>query len=326
MHTTAPLGDFLGRVIAAMSVLLCLPSLDAAATWTYASSDRIALETSVQAMEEAMATGDVPAAIGHALAAQEEAEVVHIETLYNLAALYARSTDEESAYVWLTKALEAGFWDFGHLRLDEDFASMRSQERFTALVRASWSKQYIAMLEREERDGFQKPDEVMHALAFRAGERVADVGAGSGYFTLRIAEAVGPAGSVLATDIRQEMIDHLRQRLHEAQVQNVDLALVPADDPGLESGGFDTILLVDVWHYIRDPRYAQKLRDGLAPGGRVVIIDYRPRPFEERPWGPPPVQQTPREEVDEHFAAAGLVPVEVYDFLPEQYFVVYRVR
>lgn len=326
MFTAISPGDTARLLVALTCAFSLFTSLDADATWSYASVDRVPVEESVRDMEGALASGDLAAALVHALAAREEAEIVHIETLYNVAALHARSGDEEAAYGWLAKALDAGFWDFAHLRRDDDFTNLRAQERFTVLVRSAWTKQYIAMLEREERDDFQKPDEVMRALAFRRGERVADVGAGSGYFTLRIAEAVGPTGSVLATDIRQEMIDHLQQRIDEAGVQNVRLALVPADDPRLESGSFDTILLVDVWHYIRDPRYATKLRDGLAPGGRIVIIDYRPKPFEERPWGPPPVQQTPREEVDEHFASAGLVPVEVHDFLPEQYFVVYRAR
>jgi hypothetical protein len=81
--------------------------------------------------------------------------------------------------------------------------------------------------------------------------------------------------------------------------------------------------MIDTWHYIRDPEYAKKLRAALAPGGRVVIIDYKPKPWEDRPWGPPPQQQTSREEPDEHFAQAGLKPVKVHDFLDEQYFVEY---
>ena len=93
----------------------------------------------------------------------------------------------------------------------------------------------------------------------------------------------------------------------------------------LPAGGVDTILMVDTLHYITQrTAYAEKLRAGLAPGGRVVIIDYKPKPFEERPWGPPPEQQISRETVDADFAKAGLQPVKVHDFLPEQYFVEYR--
>jgi ubiquinone/menaquinone biosynthesis C-methylase UbiE len=190
--------------------------------------------------------------------------------------------------------------------------------------RGAWIKQYIAMLERDERESFQQPARVMETLSFKPGERVADVGAGSGYFTVLVARAVEPDGTVLATDIRQEMLDYLGERLQEEDIQNVELKLVPKDDPQLPAGGVDTILMVDVWHYIRDPEFAKKLAAGLAPGGRLVVIDYRPKPWEERPWGPPPVQQTPREEVDAHMAEAGLKPVRVHDFLSEQYFVEYQ--
>jgi cyclopropane fatty-acyl-phospholipid synthase-like methyltransferase len=313
-------------ILVAVCILLAVTPGASSAIWHFElpeSADPIALQRQI---DEAHASGDHAKALELAEQLQEQAEIAHIVALYNVAALQARAGNVEEAYLWLERSFEAGFWDFGHLRRDEDFAALRKEQRFETLWRGAWSKQYIAMLEREERDDFQKPDEVMRTLDFREGERVADVGAGSGYFTVRVARAVGATGSVLATDIRQEMLDFLQNRLREEEIQNVELKLVPEDDPQLPAGGIDTILLVDVWHYIRDPQFAQRLREGLAPGGRVVIIDYRPRPFEERPWGPPPVQQTPREEVDAHFATAGLFPSEVYEFMPEQYFVVYRAR
>jgi ubiquinone/menaquinone biosynthesis C-methylase UbiE len=249
----------------------------------------------------------------------------HIETLYAIAATHAVMGHEDDAYEWLEKTLDAGFWDFRKLRTDDDFAAIRDQDRFVKLWRGAWSKQYIAMLERDEREDFQQPVRVMETLAFRPGERVADVGAGSGYFTVRVARAVGPEGSVVATDIRQEMIAHLQNRLEQEGIVNVRTVLAEKDDPGLPAGSVDTILMVDVWHYIRDPEFAVRLRTALAPGGRVVVIDYRPRPWDERPWGPPPEQQTPRDELDAHMAAAGLAPVRVHDWLSEQYFVEYAV-
>jgi len=247
----------------------------------------------------------------------------HIGTLYNIAAMHSRLGHKKQAYQWLQYTLDAGWYDYRKLKQDDDFALIRDEEKFSGMIRAAWAKQYLAMLEREEREEFQKPDQVMETLAFKPGERVADVGAGSGYFTVRVARAVGPEGKVLATDIRQEMLDFLENRLEEEKISNVELKLTEKDDPMLPAGGLDTILLVDVWHYIRDPEFAKKLKAGLAPGGRLVVIDYRPKPFEERPWGPPPVQQTPREEVDEHMAQAGLKPARSHDYLPEQYFVEY---
>jgi arsenite methyltransferase len=191
-------------------------------------------------------------------------------------------------------------------------------------------KRYLAMLERPEREEFQKPKQVMTALALRPGERVADIGAGSGYFTIPAAKAVGPRGVVWAMDIRQPMLDYIEARLRGEKLSNVRLKLVAADDPGLPPGGVDTVLMVDVYHYIhfekRGAGYAAKLRPGLAPGGRVVIIDYIPRPWEQRPWGPPPEQQMSREKLDEYMAAGGLHPVRTHSFLPEQYFVEYTAR
>jgi hypothetical protein len=92
----------------------------------------------------------------------------------------------------------------------------------------------------------------------------------------------------------------------------------------------DTVLMVDVYHYIhygkRGAAYAARLRAGLAPGGRVVVIDYTPKPFDQRPWGPPPEQQMSRETLDGYMAAAGLKPARVHTFLTEQYFVEYRAQ
>jgi ubiquinone/menaquinone biosynthesis C-methylase UbiE len=165
----------------------------------------------------------------------------------------------------------------------------------------------------------------MKTLALKPGERVADIGAGSGYFTIPVARTVGPTGTVWAIDVIQEMLDYVEKRANAEQLQNVQLVEVPRDDPQLPPGGVDTVLMIDTLHYIKDRAgYAKKLRAGLAPGGRVVIIDYIPKPWSERPWGPTPEQQIPRETIDTEFAEAGLKPVRVHDFLPEQYFVEYE--
>ena len=92
---------------------------------------------------------------------------------------------------------QAGLFDVGRVRRDEAFSSLREEERFRKAVRAIWLRGYLWLLERPERDAYQKPDQVMAALAFRPGERVADLGAGSGYFARRVSKAVGPTGEVL---------------------------------------------------------------------------------------------------------------------------------
>jgi len=275
--------------------------------------------------EEALEAGEHDRALDLAKEMNEALEWRHAEMLYNMACIYALKGNKARANERLERAIDAGFWSAQHIMQDDDLESLRGEPRFRELVRHAWLKGYIWLLEREERDEFQKPDEVMRALDFRAGERVADIGAGSGYFTIPVARAVGPTGKVLAIDLIQELLDYLGRRLELEGLENVETKKVEPDDPELPEGGIDTILMVDTWHYIRDPEYAKKMRAGLAPDGRLIIIDYRPKPFEERPWGPPPEQQTSREELDGHMAEAGFRVVEEYDFLPEQYFVVYQV-
>lgn len=254
-------------------------------------------------------------------------EPKHVETLYSIARAHCLLGHKIEAYEWLQRCVDAGFWNAQRLHTDEDFKILQGENRFRAIVRGAWANGYIAMLERDERDAFQKPAQVMEALALKPGERVADIGAGSGYFTIPVAKAVGPTGTVWAIDASQEMLDYLDERLQSEQLENVKMVKVGRDDPQLPPAGVDTILMIDTIHYIKERTpYAEKLRAGLAPGGRLVIIDYRPKPWAERPWGPPPEQQIPRETLDADLAKAGLVPVKVHDFLPEQYFVVYRAK
>jgi ubiquinone/menaquinone biosynthesis C-methylase UbiE len=186
---------------------------------------------------------------------------------------------------------------------------------------------YIARLEGEGRAEWQKPDEVMAALALGPGERVADIGAGSGYFTIRMAKAVGAGGVVWAVDVEQGMLDHVKKRASAEGLRNIRLHLVAEDDPALPSGQIDTILIVNTYHHFPDrPAYVRKLRAALAAGGRVVNMDFRPKAREERGFGPSLDRQLARETVDAEMAQAGLKPVSAHDFLPEQYFVEYRVE
>src|SRR5512140_3805696 len=118
------------------------------------------------------------------------------------------------------------------------------------------SKAYIAALEDPARDAYQKPHEVIEALAIRDDERIADVGAGSGYFALRFAQHVGHAGRVFAVDISPEMIAHLNGRLREAHLDNVQTVLARPDDPLLADASVDRIFICDTWHHIGDhPAY-----------------------------------------------------------------------
>jgi arsenite methyltransferase len=123
------------------------------------------------------------------------------------------------------------------------------------------------------------------------------------------------------------MLEYLDLRVKARKTANVTLRRVASDDPQLEPGSIDTILMIDAIHYVKDRvTYAEKLLPALAPNGRVVIIDYRPKPWAERPWGTPPEQQFPKEQMDREMAAAGFTVAKDFDFLPEQFFVIYVPR
>ncbi len=284
--------------------------------------DRARLEQRLAAAESSK---DWKGALGVALELDAKAEEEHGEALFRVARLQALLGQRDATCESLEKLAQAALFDVSRIRRDEDFASLREDERFQKAVRAIWLRGYLWILERPERDVYQRPDQVMAALAFRPGERVADIGAGSGYFTRRIAPAVGATGVVWAIDIAPEVLDYLETRARREGLANVRVQKVQPDDPQLPAGGVDTILMVDTLHYVKERgAYAKKLRAGLAPGGRIVVIDFVPKSAEERPWGPPPEQKMSREEVDAAMAEAGLVPARVHDFLTEQFFVEYR--
>ena len=172
------------------------------------------------------------------------------------------------------------------------------------------------------RDEWQQPERVIAALGIRSGDRVADLGSGSGYFTLRLVPAVGPDGRVYAVDVDEEMNEYLRKRLTEAGVANVDVVLGRFEDPLLPDGSIDLALVVDTYHHLEDrPAYFRNLRRDLAPGGRVAVIDYDGRKgWFVRLMG----HTTPREELLREMAEAGYEVVEEFDFIDRQSFVIFR--
>jgi ubiquinone/menaquinone biosynthesis C-methylase UbiE len=172
------------------------------------------------------------------------------------------------------------------------------------------------------RDEWQQPERVIAALGIRSGDRVADLGAGSGYFTLRLAPAVGPDGRVYAVDVDEEMNEYLRQRVAQEGLANVDVILGRFEDPLLPDGGVDLVLIVDTYHHLEDrPAYFRNLRRDLASGGRVAVIDYDGRKgWFVRLLG----HTTPREELLREMAEAGYEVAEEFDFIDRQSFVIFR--
>lgn len=172
------------------------------------------------------------------------------------------------------------------------------------------------------RDAWQKPGAVVRALGLRRGDRVAEIGSGPGYFTPRVARAVGRAGRVYAVDPEPVLLDVLRERLDG--VRNVTPVLGRGDDPLLPPGRFRLVLVVNAYHHFDDgPAFLRRLATLLAPGGRLVNIDWSEG---DSPVGPPPERRVPRTRFLRDARRAGLVLAGEHRFLPYQYFVVLRRR
>jgi ubiquinone/menaquinone biosynthesis C-methylase UbiE len=131
-------------------------------------------------------------------------------------------------------------------------------------------------LVRPERETEEAPGAALDAIGIRKGSVVADIGAGAGYFTWRLAERVGPEGTVYANDIQPGMLELLKKNIAERGLHNVKTVLGKTDDPRLPAGKIDLILLVDVYHEFSEPRkMLRSMRESLAPGGRLVLLEYR---------------------------------------------------
>jgi SAM-dependent methyltransferase len=174
---------------------------------------------------------------------------------------------------------------------------------------------WAAVFDDPARDAWQKPDEVVAALRLAPDARVADVGAGTGYFAVRLARAV-PAGKVYAVDIEPDMIAYMEKRAAADGLANLVPVLGAADDARIPEP-VDVVLVVDTYHHIADrAAYFTRLAGSLRPGGRVVIIDFTA----ESPLGPPVEHRISAERVVAELGEAGYREVARHDFLPNQYF------
>jgi ubiquinone/menaquinone biosynthesis C-methylase UbiE len=182
-----------------------------------------------------------------------------------------------------------------------------------------------AMIKRQldpKRAAWQKPDAVVRRLGLRRGDVVAEIGSGPGYFTARLARAVGSAGHVYAVDPEPALLGALRDRLDG--VRNVTPVLGRPNDPMLPPGRCRVALIVNAYHHFEKPvPYLRELARLLAPGGRLVNVDWDAR---ETPVGPPVERRIPRDAFLRDAARAGLTLVGEDRFLPYQYFLVLRRR
>ena len=170
-----------------------------------------------------------------------------------------------------------------------------------------------------KRDEWQKPHEVIQALALPPDAVVADIGAGTGYFSVRLARML-PKGRVLAADVEPQMVHHLAARAKRDELANLRAVQSEFDDARLPEKA-DLALFVDVYHHIDDrERYFRRLKDSLKAGGRIAVVDFRM----DSEVGPPPRARIAPERVKRELAAAGYSLAAEHDFLPNQYFLVFR--
>jgi SAM-dependent methyltransferase len=180
-----------------------------------------------------------------------------------------------------------------------------------------WAKEF----DNPERDAWQKPEEVLDALHLQPASRVADIGAGTGYFSVHIAKRV-PEGKVFAADVEPDMVRYLGGRAEREHLGNLTPVQARTDAANLPEP-VDLVLVVDTYHHIDDrTHYFAALQSSLRPGGRLVIIDFKA----DSPNGPPAPHRIPPERVTQELAAAGYTLADTIEFLPRQYVLIFKKR
>lgn len=201
------------------------------------------------------------------------------------------------------------------------FTAAFAQTPHTHEHRFSGAERWARVFDDPARDRWQKPDEVIAALALAPDATVADIGAGTGYFAVRLARAV-PKGRVYAVDIEPDMIRYLGERARRESLPNLQPVLGKPDDPQLPEP-VDRVLIVDTYHHIGGRvAYFGRLRERLKPGGEVAIVDFTL----DSPVGPPRSARIAADAVRAEMQRAGYALAARHDFLPHQYFLVFRPR
>jgi ubiquinone/menaquinone biosynthesis C-methylase UbiE len=187
-----------------------------------------------------------------------------------------------------------------------------------------FAPQDLGLLEGPDRDLWQLPDQIMDALGIAEGSAVADIGAGGGWFTIRLARRVGAHGLVYAEDIQPQMLEATMRRVAREGLGNVRRVLGTAEDPRLPAGALDAVLIVDTYHELDDPdSMLRNIAKALTPQGRVGVVDFR-----RDGLGPGPAleERVDPEQVVRDAESAGLRLVHRETFLPYQFMLVFSRR
>ncbi len=179
----------------------------------------------------------------------------------------------------------------------------------------------LGLLESPDRDLWQRPDQIMDAMAIADASVVADIGAGSGWFTIRLARRVGPRGLVYAEDVQPEMINAISRRVQREGLTNVKPVLGRGSDPRLPQRSIDAVLIVDAYHEMQDRvTMLTNLARALKPQGRIGVVDFK---LDGTGPGPSPEERVSPDVVVKDAEKAGLRLIRQEPFLPYQYFLIF---
>lgn len=186
-----------------------------------------------------------------------------------------------------------------------------------------FNPQDAAQLDQPSRDAWQKPDEAVDSLKLQAGDVVADIGTGSGYFVPYLSRSVGSSGRVYAIDIQPEMLAFVQRKIAELEISNVTPVLSQEADTRLPPESVDLALMVDVYHELGSPgALLANIRSTLKPDGRLAIIDFKAAKEADR-VGPPLSHRVPADRLIAEVERVGFALAETIELLPYQYFLVF---
>ncbi|MDT7830064.1 class I SAM-dependent methyltransferase [Pricia sp. S334] len=181
----------------------------------------------------------------------------------------------------------------------------------------SSTEDLIRHFESPERDAYQKPEKVLEYLGELEGKKIMDIGAGSGYFSVKLAEK---GAQVIAADVSDEFQEALQQRIEDNNLGNIELRKIPYDSPNLADNEVDMVLIVNTYHHIENRSdYFSKVKKGIHPEGELVVIDYFKK---EIPVGPPADHKVALNTVKKELREAGYTQLDVnVDLLPYQFII-----
>ncbi len=193
----------------------------------------------------------------------------------------------------------------------------KRQQTSTTQQRFSDIEKWVNIFEDPERDEWQKPVEVVKAMDLKPGDVVADIGAGTGYFTRHFAVAVSPDGKALGLDIEQSMVKYMREDAQKLHLNNYEAKVIKTDDPELAAHSVDVIFLCNTYHHIENRvEYFRNVSKSLKPNGRIIIVDF----YKNSDFGPPRDHKMAKTVVINEMGGAGYELLNDQTVLPEQYY------